>query len=477
MRCVVSVPLICLGLVCAQAAWAEEEIPLVWTLAEDALIPNDWLLGSRDQAISPVSPSLDLVLPKGLRLDPGGPVSLAPPEGSASLDLEFSIVMEGRRIRMEFIESPPMVLQEFEDLYGIAESYRPRYREFLLDSFGYQGVDLYQVFYRDGDITTLIDFFKEQGYILPGDFAVKHIIGENDIRSVQTLLDPPSKDMIILRPPDLSEDVAKARRQRAAAATGVLVLVDPEVHTIFRQDGQLSFPQLMTYGAEAASRGRFCDAKTGAELLLGRCTGVLAQDDQGNRLWVTAKHCLEDFQGDMQAYLVFDFDDLDSGYDSAGSTFTSDLWIEISPAQLRLHPLADIAYVTVPAAVQGLPEPVELANDAVLAINDPVYSVGHPQGRPKKGIAGLEVRIASFSDTLFTAWIDNFKVSSGSPVFDLRSRLLGILVQQEKPFDFTTLHPDQSAPGCVGEKISNESDTAPPLILRTVLIDEIPVPG
>lgn len=92
----------------------------------------------------------------------------------------------------------------------------------------------------------------------------------------------------------------------------------------------------------------------------------------------------------------------------------------------------DWALVRLDREVKGQ-EMVVLSNDKITR-NQTIYTIGHPAGLPLKYAPGAKVR--GFKDSLFSADLDTYMGSSGSPVFNSDTHeVIGIVVHGD-PKDF-----------------------------------------
>jgi len=179
-------------------------------------------------------------------------------------------------------------------------------------------------------------------------------------------------------------------------------------------------------------------------MLFSFCSGFLLST---NPPWLgTAAHCTD---GDLDSALViFGFEVISSD----GST--------------RLNFDANAVYGVNRVVVQGTPSGAEndygifeldrvvtgyipyTAVNGNVNVGDQITLIGHPTGLPKKFDSGGEVRVAS--SELIGATCDSYGGNSGSPIFDVNHRLIGILVGGAPDFVGSGCDSSNVCPGGLG---------------------------
>jgi hypothetical protein len=115
---------------------------------------------------------------------------------------------------------------------------------------------------------------------------------------------------------------------------------------------------------------------------------------------------------------------------------------------------ADYAIVKLDRPVKGI-EPLELSSQDV-KMGDYVYIIGYPVGLPLKYAPNAEVK-GSWSSKYFTASLDSYGGNSGSPVFNEKHEVVGILVRGESDFEFDYIGRRRSRQGNWGESVTKVS--------------------
>ena len=196
------------------------------------------------------------------------------------------------------------------------------------------------------------------------------------------------------------------------------------------------------------------------------CSGALVGPD----IILTAGHCLESELDCASTKFVFGF-----GITKAGEQPTS---VDISEVYRCVGLLGRKTQKKGPDwALVKLDRPV--SNHAVLKLDvsgtladgDPLFSIGHPAGLPKKIVGGGKVRDIS-PQGYFVATVDAYGGDSGSPVFNAKNGLLvGILVAGERDFIYKG--------DCLVSKVCAEDDCRGEDVtkLSSVVFPPAEVPG
>ena len=158
---------------------------------------------------------------------------------------------------------------------------------------------------------------------------------------------------------------------------------------------------------------------------LAKCSGVLVAPD----LVLTAGHCVDAERDCDDLVYVSNFAmDEDGAWRGLLPELTrSCVRIDRIDAEHTAGTLRDAALVQVDSAFE-VPVPWFATRGDPAQPEERVVAIGHPGGLPLKYDAGGRVLSSTRSPPgLVTASIDSFAGSSGAPVFDSRSALLGII--------------------------------------------------
>lgn len=245
-------------------------------------------------------------------------------------------------------------------------------------------------------------------------------------------------------------------------AVGMLVMGEASRAAVPQGDGVL-FPLDVDVQSEFLGGGRPC-ADTAAVLerlqdwvrlpVLGKCSGVMVRHPTVGPAYLTARHCVVRRAGGVEssalrssggAFIVFDFTEDNVPADRANGFLSLRQVALPDDAKVFVPALPDIdmALVAVPEA--SLPEGVTLLGlgeaAGVPEFGSEVFSMGFPLGAPLKAVVGPTTVTGSVASYGFTATLDNFPKSSGSPVFDMAQNLVGILsrVDYDGAVDFALL--------------------------------------
>ncbi|UOF01737.1 trypsin-like serine peptidase [Bdellovibrio reynosensis] len=151
--------------------------------------------------------------------------------------------------------------------------------------------------------------------------------------------------------------------------------------------------------------------------LLGFCTGVLI----GKNKVLTAGHCMDQKNRCAESLFVFGF--------NASKAESKVIPLEeiyrckqvLKLQNRRGH--ADYAVIELDREVNA--EPVALASEKTYAVGEPLLSLSYPLGLPLKKDLGRVLR--DTEGAMLKMEVDTFSGSSGSPLFNAKGALVGIL--------------------------------------------------
>lgn len=188
---------------------------------------------------------------------------------------------------------------------------------------------------------------------------------------------------------------------------------------------------------------------------LPSCTGFLIAED----LLVTAGHCVLNYNQKvkdtptascMQNSWVFGYED--TSETEEGIVLKKDDVYKCATVVDASYTMdADYAIVKLDRKTVNK-TPVKLSDDAANYKKDAsVFVVGHPTGLPLKIAMGARVK-REVSDNQFLTNLDTFAGNSGSPIFNSKKEVVGILVSGEKDYYY------DSVEGCVRPNVCDDVD-------------------
>lgn len=173
------------------------------------------------------------------------------------------------------------------------------------------------------------------------------------------------------------------------------------------------------------------------------CSGSLISQDT----IITAGHCIDSMEKCKSTYFVFGYAVKNANAPDTASTEigVDDVYrckeiikTHIGPEPTPSNPQGtglgpDFAIVKLDRKVINK-NPLRINKNQNLRKGDPVFVIGYPVGLPVKMADGAAVRDPS-PDGYFVANLDTYGGNSGSPVFNLRTKLIeGILVRGDEDF-------------------------------------------
>lgn len=216
-------------------------------------------------------------------------------------------------------------------------------------------------------------------------------------------------------------------RLRNMAASVALLVADDRVQ-VSGEQVELDGP-ILSERLRAIYDAPLCDDELyGGQLSPGHCTGFLIADD----VLITAGHCLVDGPSCENTRIIFGFQ-VEPGGNLAPLTSDQVFGCRevLAASQDKQNPDYAIIRLDRPAGRPTLTYSTvpDIPSSATLV------AIGHPASLPLKIASGAEVTDPGVAASYFTANLDTFGGSSGSPVIDLTTyEVVGMLVSGEQDY-------------------------------------------
>ena len=214
----------------------------------------------------------------------------------------------------------------------------------------------------------------------------------------------------------------------ALVVDGATGLIEGELHSSLRATRFRYISVKKRYGeillgetVPLCDEERFYDQPTA-----GMCTAFLV----GSDLFVTAGHCVREIGDVCRMRFVFGFRMGKDGQEPEvripnARIFRGEKLVHIDPNQ-------DWAIVRVDREVTGR-VPLKVGRSEALEESAQLYVIGHPAGLPTKYATG-EVLKSDEAEDFFVSNLDTYGGNSGSPVFGMDHKVVGILISGADDF-------------------------------------------
>ena len=275
---------------------------------------------------------------------------------------------------------------------------------------------------------------------------------------------------------EFEEKSVSPRLLHIARSSAVIVdTVDNLQASLDGRNESVTFEPISTYGAwNDFDQIPFCNPSP--EPQLGLCSSVFVKLNNKPVL-LTAGHCLrnmvgrsQDEQNDKPVFAVFDF--LMENWNSGADQVLSRKFARLDLNSIRMSENADLATVELLPSSHFTPHPIEIGDANSVTEGEFLFSIGFPLARPKKIVIGPGMRIQDVKTSFLYSFIDNFKHSSGSPVFDFDGNLLGLLTNQTVPLYKEFMIPE--AGGKCTEEVVTMGEFAIPTVVTRITPSQLP---
>ncbi|WP_413585770.1 S1 family peptidase [Bdellovibrio sp. HCB274] len=191
--------------------------------------------------------------------------------------------------------------------------------------------------------------------------------------------------------------------------------------------------------------------------LIGYCSGVLIAS---NKL-LTAAHCMQNANSCANAKLVF------------GAHHTvQNLPIFSCKQVVALNKELDFAIIELDREVMSV-TPVRVAREFNLQEGDTVLSMSYPLGLPLKQDLGV-VKNVDANKSFFKVAVDTFASSSGSPLFNTKGEVVGILSRGAEDILEDDIYRVQTRGGCINfNSCKNGSCNGETFVKAALISDKI----
>lgn len=162
------------------------------------------------------------------------------------------------------------------------------------------------------------------------------------------------------------------------------------------------------------------------------CSGFLIAP---NKI-MTAGHCIENLDDCEKTAFIFDY--RMANKDQYFGKFPNIYLCKKVLGQSKNNNGVDFAIIEIDEEVPDR-TPLTLSTNTEIAVNDPVFTIGHPSGLPAKITDNGHIRNIKYNEGYFVTNLDTYGGNSGSAVFNARTHEVeGILVRGDT--DYLTIN-------------------------------------
>ncbi|WP_413576324.1 trypsin-like serine peptidase [Bdellovibrio sp. HCB290] len=189
--------------------------------------------------------------------------------------------------------------------------------------------------------------------------------------------------------------------------------------------------------------------------LVGHCSGVLIASNKV----LTAAHCMQSTNSCPNARFVFGAHHtaMNLNVYSCNKVITIDQKMDFAVVELNQH-------------VVGI-RPVKVATDVNLREGDSLLSMSYPLGLPLKQDIGI-IKNADANSNFFKVSVDTFASSSGSPLFNTRGEVVGILSRGAEDILEDDIYRVQTRGGCINFNSCENGTCNGETFLKAALISD-----